>query len=147
MIPRSADELTDPDAFKEDGSRKQDPDVTLLGRRRNAADPKRLQVQATRDAVQEVDDENDLREIVALASGAGRRFLARLLEKCNWNAEYFHPSNSVMSYAAGRREVSRVVENWLADAGLEVWIAVRTELEQQRTKPVAQDKRRSTPTV
>lgn len=125
MIPRNAEQLLDPDAH---------PEPVLLSRRRNAADAKALEKQQTADAVKALDEEGDLRDVLSLASGAGIRFLARLLEHCNWNSEYFHPSNSVMSYAAGRRAVCRDIENWVSDADYDLWVAVRRQLEANRPK-------------
>lgn len=138
-IPRSAEELFDPEGVKPDET------AAFIDGPVNAADAKRLKKKAVSDKAQEFTDETDLRELLALPSGAGVRFLARLLEHCNWNAEHFHPSNSVMSYAAGRRSICRDLENWVSDADLELWIAVRRQLELVRPRPKTSQKQRATP--
>lgn len=128
-FPRSAEELFDPEA------QQPDPDDAITGRGRvRTTDRKTLQRQAVSNAIGDITDENDVREVLSLPSGAGVRFLARLLEHCNWSAEYFHPSNSVMSYAAGRRSLCRDLENWVSDADLELWISVRRSLEVKRQR-------------
>lgn len=127
-LPRTAEELFDPDSVHPDSL------DTLLDHS-NAADASRLKRKAAADKAQEFTDEADLREILTLPSGAGARFLARLLEHCNWNQEHFHPSNSVMCYASGRRSICRDLENWVSDADLELWLAVRKQLELKRPKP------------
>ena len=132
--PRNAEELFDPEGQQPD-------DVSALIERPNAADTKTLRRKAVSDKAQEFTDEADLRELLALPSGAGVRFLARLLGHCNWNAEHFHPSNSVMSYAAGRRSICRDLENWVSDADVRLWLEVRLELEKQRPKPKTSEKR------
>lgn len=128
-FPRSAEELFDPEANTPD------PDDAITGRGRvRTTDRQALARKAVSDVIGDITDENDVREVLSLPSGAGVRFLARLLEHCNWSAEYFHPSNSVMSYAAGRRSICRDMENWVSDADLELWIAVRRVLEVKRQR-------------
>lgn len=134
-LPRTAEELFDPDSVQPDNL------DTLLDRS-NAADAPRLKRKAAADKAQEFSDDADLRELLALESGAGRRFVARLLEHCNWNQEHFHPSNSVMCYAAGRRSLCRDIENWVSDADVSLWLQVRTELELKRPKPKTSQKKR-----
>lgn len=134
-IPRSAEELFDPESTKDD-------DLSALLDHQNAADAPRIKRRGAIDKAQELTDETDLRELLQLPSGAGVRFLARLLEHCNWGGEYFVPTHGVMCYAAGRREVCRAVENWVSDADLELWFAVRRQLEIKRPKPKTSERGR-----
>lgn len=131
-IPRTAEELFNPESVETDNL------DTLLDRS-NAADAPRLKRKAAADKTKELDDEADLREVLSIPGGV--RFLARLLEHCHWGQEHFHPSNSVMCYAAGRRSLCRDLENWISDADLELWLRVRRQLELKRPKPKTSQKR------
>jgi hypothetical protein len=127
MIPRSAEELFDPDYT---------PDESATEPRRRTGDVRTLHKQAERDKIEEFTDEADLREVLAIPSGAGIRFIARLIAgPCGWNTPYFHPSNSVMCETAGRRSIGYQLEQWICNADPELWAAVRAELEKTRPKP------------
>lgn len=129
-IPRSAEELFDPDAQQSDGTER------IVDGPVRTADVRALKRKELSDKVAEFTDETDLREVLALPSGAGIRLLARIIgEPCGWNQPYFHPSNSVMSEIAGRRSIAYQLEQWISDADLELWFAVRRELERKRPKP------------
>lgn len=128
-MPRSAEELFDPDYAKPD------PDEAIIGRPTSTINPKQLKRKALSDTAHQLTEEADICELLALPSGAGVRFIARLIESCGWNLPHFHPSNSIMSEVAGRRSIAWQVENWVSDSGLENWFAVRRELEVKRPKP------------
>jgi hypothetical protein len=130
-LPRNAEELFNPDAGKSD------PSEAITGGRVRTGDVKALQRKALSDTAVEITDENDIREVLALPSGAGLRFLARLIEACGWNTPHFHPSNSIMSEVAGRRSIAWQLEGWISDADLDLWLAVRRQLELKRQKPKA----------
>lgn len=132
-IPRSAEELFDPDSQTDSADHIIDGPV-------RAADPKALKRKALSDKAEEFTDEADLREVLALASGAGVRVLARVIEACGWNTPHFHPSNSVMCEIAGRRSIAWQLETWISDADLALWFAVRAELERKRPKPKTSQK-------
>lgn len=133
--PRTAEELFDPDGAKEQ-------DVEKVLDRVNASDPQQVRKSATRAKIREIEGENDLREV--LASPAGVRLIARIIEACGWATPYFHPSNSVMSEVAGRRSIAWQLENWISDADVELWIAVRRQLESVRPKPKTSERRSRT---
>lgn len=128
-IPRSAEELFDPDGQQSDGTER------IIDGPVRAADPKALKRKALNDKAEEFTDEADLREVLAIPSGAGARFIARVIEACGWNTPHFHPSNSMMCEIAGRRSIAWQLEQWTSDANLELWFAVRAELEKKRPKP------------
>lgn len=128
--PRNAEELFNPDAAP-------DPDEAITGGRVRTSDVQALQRKAVADTITEITDENDIREVLAIASGAGVRFVARLIETCGWNTPHFNPSNSVMSEIAGRRSIAWQVEGWISDADVELWLIVRRTLEVKRQKPKA----------
>lgn len=126
--PRDAQELFDPEAHK--------PDATdaFLDTPVKTNDPKALRAKALSDKQKELREEGDLREV--LATKAGVRLIARIIGgPCGWNLPYFHPSNSWMSEIAGRRSVGYQLEQWISDADLTLWFAVRRELEVMRPKP------------
>jgi hypothetical protein len=133
--PRTAEELFDPDSVKPDGA-------DALLDRVNAGDPHQVRRSGTRAKIRELEGENDLREV--LASPAGVRLVARIIEACGWSTPHFHPSNSVMSEIAGRRSIAWQLENWISDADVELWIAVRRQLESVRPKPKTSERRSRT---
>ena len=133
--PRSAEELTaDP---QEEG--KPDSTAAFLDKPQNAADAPALRERAISDKSKALKLENDVRAV--LATPAGVRFVARLVEVCGWSTPYFHPSNSVMCEIAGRRSIAYQLEQWISDVDLNLWFAVRKELEQIRPKPKTSEKR------
>jgi hypothetical protein len=126
--PKDAEELFDPDA----GS--QQPEDRVLAPPPKTNDPKALRQKALSDKQRDLQDENDLKAV--LATPFGIRLLARIIGgPCGWNAPYYHPSNSQMCEIAGRRSIGFQLEQWICDADLKLWFAVRTELEKLRAKP------------
>ena len=122
--PRNAEELFDPE---------REPEPRVLDRPPRTNDPVALRDKAISDKARELEEENDLREV--LASPAGRRMLARVILACGWNMPYFHASNSAMCEIAGRRSIAYQIEQWVSNADLKLWFAVREELEKARPKP------------
>ena len=113
-----------------------------MGGRVRTADVRSLERKATANTIAEITDENDICEVLAIASGAGVRFMSRLIEACGWNTPHFNPSNSVMSEIAGRRSIAWQLEGWISDADVELWVAVRRNLELKRQKPKARTAQR-----
>lgn len=140
MNPRNAEELFNPDATP-------DPVESITGGRVRTSDIASLQRKALADTIAEITDENDIREVLAIASGAGVRFMARLIEACGWNTPHFNPSNSVMSEIAGRRSIAWQLEGWISDADVELWVLVRRTLELKRQKPKALTSQRAPATA
>lgn len=134
--PRTADEL-DPDAKV--------PDEPFLDKRQNVSDLPALKEKAISDKVKAFRDENDLRAVLSTAEGV--RVMARVIERCGWNMPYFRPNNSEICEIAGRRSIAWQLEQAISDVDLELWIAVRRELETLRPKPVTSErsKRQSKP--
>lgn len=123
----NAEELFDPH-----GARRK-PEGFLDPRAR-ANDPQALRKKAISDKQRTLNDENDLRTILSTEEGV--RFVARLIAgPCGWNLPHFHASNSVMCEVAGRRSIAYQLEQWISDVDVELWFAVRRELEKQRPKP------------
>lgn len=131
--PRTAEELFDPNAQRPDGTE------AFLDKPQNAADAPALKDKALKDKSRALKLENDIREVLAMPGGV--RFVARVIEACGWNTPYFAPSNSVMCEVAGRRSIAYQLEQWICDADLKLWFAVRTELESIRPKPKTSEKR------
>lgn len=125
--PKNAEQLMDPDA------RGPDPSDEFLDPATNAADPKELRRRAISDKAREFAEEADLRYV--LSSEQGQRFVARVIGVCGWNMPFFNPSNSWMCETAGRRSIAWQLEQWISNADLSLWFAVRRELEKQRVKP------------
>lgn len=131
--PRSADDLDrDPQVEPEKVPEFLDAPV-------NASDPKQLKAKALNDKARALKEENDIRAV--LATPAGVRLIARLISTCGWNAPYFTPNNSTMCEIAGRRSIAWQLEQWISDADLSLWFAVRRELETTRTKPKTSERR------
>lgn len=131
--PRSADDLDrDPQAEPEKVPEFLDAPV-------NASNPLQLKAKALNDKARALKEENDIRAV--LTTPAGVRFIARLILTCGWNAPYFTPNNSTMSEIAGRRSIAWQVEQWISDADLSLWFAVRRELETTRVKPKTSERR------
>ena len=130
--PRNAEELFDPE---------REPAPAVVDRPQRTNDPIALRDQAISDKAKELEQEKDLREV--LASTAGRKLLARIILACGWNEPYFHPSNSVMCEISGRRSIAYQIERWASDADLKLWFAVREELEKSRPKPEKKQKPRT----
>ncbi|MDB6107847.1 MAG: hypothetical protein JWO52_7846 [Gammaproteobacteria bacterium] len=124
--PRNADEL-DPDA-------KPDRSESFLDKPQNVSDAPALKEKAISDKVRWLRDENDLRAVLLMPEGV--RVIAQIIERCGWNTPYFHPNNSHMSEIAGRRSIAWQLEQAISDVDLELWFAVRRELETLRPKPV-----------
>lgn len=122
--PRNAEELFDPE---------REPDPKVVDRPQRTNDPIALRDKAVSDKAKELEEENDLREV--LSSAPGRRVLARVIASCGWNTPYYHPSNSQMCEIAGRRSIAWQIEQWISNADLKLWFAVREELEKARPKP------------
>lgn len=130
--PRNADEL-DPDAKV--------PDESFLDKPQNVSDVPALKEKAISDKVKVLRDENDLRAVLSTAEGV--RVVARVIERCGWNGPYFRPNNSEMCEVAGRRSIAWQLEQAISDVDLELWIAVRRELETNRPKPEALERSRT----
>lgn len=131
--PSSTEELLDPDA------RKSDSVDQILDKPIPTNDPKALKKKGLSDKARDLEQEADLRTVLATVQGV--RFMARLIEACGWNQPYFHPSNSFMCEIAGRRSIAYQLEQWISDADLALWIRVRSELEKSRPKPKSSEKR------
>lgn len=127
--PRNADEL-DPDAKADTES--------FLDKPQNVSDVPALKEKAISDKVKELRDENDLRAVLSMPEGV--RVIAKLIEKCGWNSPYFHPNNSQMCEVAGRRSIAWQLEQLISNVDLELWFAVRRELETMRPKPVTSER-------
>jgi hypothetical protein len=134
--PRDAEELTDPDAHKEDES------AGFLDRPQKNSDTRSLQAKRVSDKSRDLKEESDLIEV--LATEGGVRFIVRLLNRCGIDAPVFHPSNSVMCEVAGRRQIANDVRTWIKDAGLEYWFRVEQEFELLRAKPKTSERRPKT---
>src|ERR1700690_1748473 len=105
----------------------------FLERPQKTNDPKALKQKAVDDKAKAIRQENDIRAI--LGTEAGIRFMARLLgEICFIDASAFHPTSSVMSNIAGRRQVGQQVKEIIREADFELWIRVDREIEQARPK-------------
>ncbi len=126
---RSAEDLTQPE--REQRERTIGPPSLVQPQRTN--DPVQLREKALSDRQQQLQEENDLR--VVLATEEGVRFAARLISACGWNLPHFNPSNSVMCEIAGRRSIAWQIEGWISDVELKLWFAVRAELERARPRP------------
>lgn len=134
--PANAEELFDPEAKKPDST------DAILDTPVKTNDPKALKKKALSDKAREFQDEADLRWV--LSQPAGVRFLARLIAgPCGWNQPYYQPSNSAMCEVAGRRSIGWQLEQWISDADLSLWSAVRKELEAHRVKPKTSEKRQA----
>lgn len=130
---RTADDLDrDPQAEPE-------KPLPFLDQPVNASDAKQLKAKSISEKARALKEENDIREV--LSSPAGVRVLARLITVCGWNMPYFHPNNSTMSEVAGRRSIAWQLEQWVSDVDLNLWFAVRRELETSRPKPKTSDRR------
>jgi hypothetical protein len=127
--PRNANELFEgPDAEKADGTEQ------FLDKPHNTADPRSLKRKQLSDKQKELSEENDLRAVLSTPEGV--RLIARIIGgPCGWNLPHFHTSNSIMCEIAGRRSIGYQLENWISDVDLQLWFAVRQELEKQRPKP------------
>ena len=136
--PRSAEDLYD-----EPSDGKPDKSASFLDAPINASNPAQLKAKAISDTARALKEENDIREV--LSTAAGVRFVSRLIGACGWNMPYFHPNNSMMSEAAGRRSIGWQLEQWISDTDLSFWFAVRRELENVRVKPKTSQRRPSTP--
>lgn len=132
--PKNAEELFDPDASKPD------PAEHILDTPPKSNDSKDLRKRAISQKTRDLNEEGDLRAVLSTDSGV--RFLARLIGgPCGWNQPYYHPSNSTMCEVAGRRSIAYQLEQWISDADLDLWFAVRRELEKTRPKPKTSEKR------
>lgn len=126
--PRNAEELFEPDEGKPHAEDR------LIVPPQKTNDPKALRAKAVTDRERALQEENDLRAV--LSTAAGVRLMARVIAgPCGWNSPYFNPSNSVMCEIAGRRSIGYQLEQWISDADLKLWFAVRTEMEKVRAKP------------
>lgn len=117
----SAEELFDPEKPDE----KQISDRPI-----RSGDAKQLRKKAITDKQVGLQEENDLRAILGTPEGV--RFVTRLLGACGWNLPHFHPDPGFMAEIAGRRSIALQLENWISDADLGLWFAVRSELETKR---------------
>jgi hypothetical protein len=134
---RSAEDL-----FNPEGAKQKAPD--FLDRPQRANDPAALKEKALTDKQRELQSENDLRAV--LSTDEGVRMVARIIGgPCGWNLPYFHASNSVMCEVAGRRSIARQLEEWISNCDLQLWFAVRTELERERPKPKTSEKKGRAP--
>jgi hypothetical protein len=119
---------------------KVDPNAAFMDEPVRSNDVAALKKKALADKVKALQEENDLRAVLATTSGV--RFMARLIAgPCGWNAPYFHPSNSMMSEIAGRRSIGYQMENWICDVDLSLWFKVRSELEETRIKPKTSERK------
>lgn len=125
--PKNAEDLFDPDANKPDDADR------ILDKPPRTNDPRELKKRAVSQKAKDLQDENDLRAIVATPEG--RRFIVRLLMRCGIDQPVFHGSNSVMCEVAGRRQIANDVRDWIKNCGLEFWFHVEHEFEQHRPKP------------
>ena len=119
---RSADDLTrDPQAEPE-----RDPPFLDIPAKTN--DPKAHSKPKRSRTRQVYRAESDLREV--LSTMAGIRFVSRILsEICCIDAPAFHPSNSVMSNIAGRRQVGQQIKELIREADFDLWVRVDREIE------------------
>lgn len=134
--PRDADELSDPDAHKEDET------AAFLDRPQKNSDPRALQTKRVSDKSRDLKEEGDLIEV--LNTEGGVRFIVRLMVRCGVDLPVFHPSNSVMCEVAGRRQVANDVRDWIKNCGLEYWFRVEQEFEENRAKPKTSERRSRT---
>lgn len=135
-FPRDAEELTDPDAHKEDET------AAFLDTPQKNSDPRALQTKRVSDKSRDLKEEADLIEV--LSTPGGLRFMLRLLARCGIDLPVFHPSNSVMCEVAGRRQVGNDLREWIKNCGLEYWFRVEQAWEEQRVKPKTSEKRSRT---
>lgn len=77
----------------------------------NAGNRAQLNKKAERDLAHLLEQENDLRAI--LATEQGRRLLVRVFDICGMDEEYLQPNHSIMSATAGRRQVARQIRDWI----------------------------------
>jgi hypothetical protein len=122
--PSNADELFDPE---------KEPAPQFLDRPQRANDPKALQEKALKDKSRDLQDENDLRAV--LATREGIRFVVRLLLACGIDQPVFQANNSLMCEVAGRRSIANQLRDWVKNVGLKEWFAVEEEFENYRPKP------------
>lgn len=134
-------ETTTADDLDRDPQAQPEKELAFLDKPVNASDATQLKSKAISDKARALKEEGDLRAV--LASPAGVRFMARLINTCGWNAPHFNPNNSFMCENAGRRSIAWQLEQWISDADLSLWIAVRRELEETRVKPKTSEGRRS----
>lgn len=134
--PRDADELSDPDAHKEDET------AAFLDRPQKNSDPRALQTKRVSDKSRDLKEEADLIEV--LSTEGGVRFICRLFERCGLDLPVYHPSNSVMCEVAGRRQVANDLRDWIKNCGLPFWFRIEEEWEQKRAKPKTSERRSKT---
>jgi len=127
--PRNSDEI-DPDAKVTQES--------FLDKPQNVSDAPALKEKAISDNARSLRDENDFRAVLSMPEGV--RVIAKIIERCGWNAPYFHPNNSQMCEVAGRRSIAWQLEQAISDVDLELWFAVRRELEMLRPKPATSER-------
>ena len=126
-------ELRSADDLNRDPQDEPEKPLPFLERPQKTNDPKALKQKAVDDKAKAIRQENDIRAI--LGTEAGIRFMARLLgEICFIDASAFHPTSSVMSNIAGRRQVGQQVKEIIREADFELWIRVDREIEQARPK-------------
>lgn len=133
---RTAEELFEgPDEKPKDGTE------AFLDEPARTSDAPALKKAALKRKSAELQEESDILEV--LSTPAAIRLMARIITACGWNMPYFNPNNSVMSEVAGRRSIAWQLEQWISDADLSLWFAVRTELEKVRPKPKTSERKKS----
>lgn len=108
----------------------------------SSSDPERLKEKELSELQARLQQEADLRAV--LATPEGRRFLVRIFDICGYNEEYLQPNHGLMAATAGRRQISRQVCDWIREVipdGFSLWQLFDAEWQAYRYPPPVKKKR------